>query len=339
MTANGSMTYLTLAFVALILLAFIFMTAVGVHFWYWQHREDLKQDANDYLARRALGALGGLALGAVPVAAWLMRVVGGVPIVLVVLVSLVLLLFGVGTLAVSRYGSHTQVLRWLDTLLPTPQATVERWQEQQAGAGTGVDRDVPMPQAEDSFAWPEFSLFDRIIALVIFLLFFVVASLVSLALLPFSALIMALGAALALHGGVQLAQVLRARQWRQVPAVITRSELKSVAMPHQGKPKARFLPVIEYQYSVDNQIYTGQRISLVNDEYLASEPDAVNRLLRRYPVRATPIVYHHPRHPEQSVLRPEGDASARRRYGWYVMGGMLLILLGLGFELLRYGGG
>lgn len=322
MGINAPLAHLTLAFAALILLLLLFITTVGVYFWYREHRELLKHSDQEPAARRVLGALGGLSLAAAVPVAWLLAAVADMHVLLVVSACVPLLLLGGVLTIASREASHEKVIRMLDIMIPTPRATVEQWQRQ-ASVAT-----APVP--EDRFHWPRPCLRTWFTALAGAVLLAGVAALVAVGRLEPEALIVALGIALAFHAGVHLIPGRISRRWRPVPATVTRSEVESVAMLHPGKPVARFRPRIEYKYGVGGNLYTATRISPFPDEYQARHPGELAGLLRRYPTRATPMVWHHPKRPQQAVLRPEAHPDRRRAWGLMLAGGLVLVALGLG---------
>lgn len=120
--------------------------------------------------------------------------------------------------------------------------------------------------------------------------------LVSLALIGVGATfgLLAVGIAVKLIGAYRAS--IRSRQWPTTPGCITRSDTVWVGARSRS-PR----PEITYTYEVDRTTYEGRRIQFEYSHVYSRE--AVEEILREYPVGAAPRVYYDPTNPRESTLR------------------------------------
>ena len=110
-----------------------------------------------------------------------------------------------------------------------------------------------------------------------------------------------------------------AQQWQAVPARVIRT-----AVEQRPGPNGRtfYEPVVEYEYSVLDAPYRGQRVALGETRYTRAQAEA---LVARYPSGSSSTVYYNPGSPAEAVLVREAPNAVL----WLALG-ILFLLLGLG---------
>jgi len=146
-----------------------------------------------------------------------------------------------------------------------------------------------------------------------------------------------LGPVLALLGAALDHQASQAQGWSTLEARVLQSRVevvKKASSWRRGRTSFQdyYNAVIQYEYVVNGQQLTGERIGLdpsVSSGFARSEAE---RWVRRYPVGATVKIHYSPRDPSQSVIYPWRDD----------LGVMLMMVFGVlappvGWALRRWG--
>jgi Protein of unknown function (DUF3592) len=91
--------------------------------------------------------------------------------------------------------------------------------------------------------------------------------------------------------------------WPWVEGTITKAETKrSVDDPHGEITHAGWLLVIRYDYQVNGQRYTGDRVKALPEQFFSEE--SAQNALKAYGVGQRVKVYHDPAKPQSAVLQP-----------------------------------
>ncbi len=106
--------------------------------------------------------------------------------------------------------------------------------------------------------------------------------------------VLAVGIAVKLVGAYRAS--IRSREWPTTPGRVTHSEMVWVGARSRS-PR----PEIKYTYVVDRTPYEGRRILFEYSHVYSRE--AVEEMLKEYPVGATAQVYYDPANPQESTLR------------------------------------
>ena len=147
-----------------------------------------------------------------------------------------------------------------------------------------------------------------IILLVIFILFFLLSGVVSLC----------LGVVFVIQGNANMS-------WQHAQGTIIESKWDSyIASPRQRESQRRYRAVIQYEYIISGNTFSGNRLSTVNIA-LRTKEEAI-ALCEKYEVGTDVTVYYDPNRPEKSVLirgTPKGTKN-------FFIGGIICFLIGTG---------
>lgn len=93
-----------------------------------------------------------------------------------------------------------------------------------------------------------------------------------------------------------------AAKWPTVPGVIISAELASyVKYDDDGDASTMYSPLITYEYEVDGQVYTNNRVRV--QAFLATNMQSVSaKKLEDYPVDSSVEVHYDPFNPEDALL-------------------------------------
>jgi hypothetical protein len=124
--------------------------------------------------------------------------------------------------------------------------------------------------------------------------------------------------ALGLLGGwVGVSHGRASQEWPQVDAVVVTSRI-------HASNSGRFSPRVTYQYEVDGQKYTNDKIQYGPTERSRDKRE-VERVLAKYPKGGAVKAYYHPRRPHQSVLIP-GVKDESTMFGLMIFTGCLMAI-------------
>ena len=133
----------------------------------------------------------------------------------------------------------------------------------------------------------------------------------------FGLVFLVLGVIFLIVGLVATKRAKAAQSWPSMPGTVVRSEVvRHEDTDSEGSTSTSYEPVVEYNYSVMGQPFTGKRIAFGANQFNYKKSVEI---AARYPVGARPNVYYNPDKPKDSVL--ETTAS----------GGKLFIILGAVF--------
>ncbi len=92
------------------------------------------------------------------------------------------------------------------------------------------------------------------------------------------------------------------QNWPSVSAVITQSKVKTdTDTDAEGFTSTTFVPEIEYEYHVGENVYSGNRISFGGTRSYGRRKKA-EEALEAYPVNGQVTAYYNPENPEEVVL-------------------------------------
>ena len=91
--------------------------------------------------------------------------------------------------------------------------------------------------------------------------------------------------------------------WPTAPGVITRSDVDQLI----DDGKTMYAEEISYDFTVENKLYIGNRISSTSGKSRTSSLREVKKNLLKYPVGAEVTVYYDPELPNNSVLQTGAD--------------------------------
>jgi hypothetical protein len=91
--------------------------------------------------------------------------------------------------------------------------------------------------------------------------------------------------------------------WPTVPGVITSSEIDQ----YDSDGTTMYSAEINYDFTVDDKPYNGNRISINSGNSSTSSIKEVKKDLQKYPVGAAVTVYYDPELPNNAVLEPGAD--------------------------------
>lgn len=135
----------------------------------------------------------------------------------------------------------------------------------------------------------------------------------------FGLVFLLLGVVFLIVGLVATKRAKAAQSWPSMPGTVVRSEVvRHESTDEDGSSSVSFEPVVEYDYSVMGQPFTGKRIAFGANQFNYKK---AAEIAARYPVGARPNVYYNPDKPKDSVL--ETIAS----------GGKLFVILGAVFAV------
>ncbi|MCP4642013.1 MAG: DUF3592 domain-containing protein [bacterium] len=155
----------------------------------------------------------------------------------------------------------------------------------------------------------------------------------------FAAAMVAIGVA-SYFGGVHFGRIAReSKSWPTVTARITRSEMEESEKARKRNNRTvydrYYKAKIGYEYTVDGQTYTSDRIAVIGAGASKVRRSAETKI-QRYPVGKEVNAYYNPEKPSYAILEP-GEAGLRS--GWFLKAlGVLLGCVGifLGFFANRF---
>lgn len=94
-----------------------------------------------------------------------------------------------------------------------------------------------------------------------------------------------------------------ANDYAAVEGTIRESRVQQTS--RSGKQRSsRYLVVVDYSYEVNGEPFTGDRIRASGGESFRKSSEARAHAARHFPEGGPVTVYHHPEHPERSLLQP-----------------------------------
>ncbi len=116
-------------------------------------------------------------------------------------------------------------------------------------------------------------------------------------------------------------------KWPSVPARITKSYVESVQETDQtGNTSDHFVPKVQYAYSVDGTVMTGEKLTLITHKFPMEE--SAKRLLEGLETGTTYEIKMNPENSRDTVIKPG--------YSWGMVLGFILgplVFVGLFFGL------
>lgn len=142
--------------------------------------------------------------------------------------------------------------------------------------------------------------------------------------------LLCLGPLLALMATGLYLQSKQMQNWPSVDARVIRSEIevsKKAGGLRRGKTSFHdyYTAVIQYEYAVQAQRYTGNRIAMDASRSSGFDREHAERWIQRYPVGSSVSIHYSSHRPEQSVIDPSADT------------GLLGLVAGLGFLAIPVG--
>ena len=130
----------------------------------------------------------------------------------------------------------------------------------------------------------------------------------------FGLVFLVLGVIFLIVGLVATKRAKAAQFWPSMPGTVVRSEIvRHDDTDSDGSSSVSYEPVVEYDYAVMGQPFTGKRIGYGANKFNYKK---AAEIAARYPVGAQPAVYYNPDKPKDSVLETSGA------------GGKLFVILG-----------
>lgn len=120
-----------------------------------------------------------------------------------------------------------------------------------------------------------------------------------------------------------------AQSWPSMPGTVNRSEVvEHEDTDSEGGSTVTFEPVVEYQYAVMGQPFTGKRIAFGANRF--NYKKAVE-IAARYPIGARVNVYYNPDKPKDSTLETTASGGKLFTISGAVMaaGGLVALIIGL----------
>jgi hypothetical protein len=106
------------------------------------------------------------------------------------------------------------------------------------------------------------------------------------------------------HFSVPMAEEAKSSEsWPSATGVITNSDIQQSA----DDGKTMYAAEINYEFTVENKSYTGNRISLTSGNSRTSSLREVKKDLQKYPVGEKVTVYYDPELPNNAVLQTGAD--------------------------------
>jgi hypothetical protein len=92
------------------------------------------------------------------------------------------------------------------------------------------------------------------------------------------------------------------QNWPEVVGTITRVEVrKDTDTDAEGFTTTSFVPEIEYQYQINDEVYTSEKFSFGSTQTFNSRKKA-EEALNQYPLNGSLPVYYNPQEPNEAVL-------------------------------------
>jgi hypothetical protein len=144
-------------------------------------------------------------------------------------------------------------------------------------------------------------------------------------------LFLALGGVLILQAFRSQRRVWESASWSVTPGVITVSRVTShTQYDTQDRVGYRYVPDVQYTYTIKGQTYTGDRVSFA---ILGTSQAHANAIVDRFMPGAEVSVHYNPRNPREAVLEVTQSGA---RFGFLLTSGILLALVGLGIACIGW---
>jgi hypothetical protein len=119
------------------------------------------------------------------------------------------------------------------------------------------------------------------------------------------------GLFITIMGVLSIVKGSQARQWPSTPGRIIRTEVvERREERHTSDGPSRtyisYQPVVEYEYTLQGQRYTGSKLSMIERSYTQAK---AQKVLEKYPVGATVTVYRDPQNPGETLLETGSGGS------------------------------
>jgi hypothetical protein len=139
--------------------------------------------------------------------------------------------------------------------------------------------------------------------------------------MAYSLIAFALGAVLLWQGWRRQQKVKASMGWPYVPGRVIAASVRKVVerVDAQARDITNYVPLVQYEYQVGNQIYQGNRLAF-QEQSFTSQKKAFN-LVAAYQPGLAVWVFHDPANPQNAVLE-------RRAHGnnlLFVVGGILVL--------------
>ena len=137
----------------------------------------------------------------------------------------------------------------------------------------------------------------------------------------YSLIAFALGAVLLWQGWRKQQNVKASMDWPYVPGRVTAASVRKVMerTDAQSRDITNYVPLVQYEYQVGNQIYQGNRLAF-QEQSFTSQRKAFN-LVAGYQPGGAVWVFHDPANPQNAVL----ERKAHGNNLVMVLGGILVL--------------
>jgi hypothetical protein len=111
--------------------------------------------------------------------------------------------------------------------------------------------------------------------------------------LPGLVIIVIIGLALTFLGFARIKTAAEAKRWPATKGIITSSEVSGAI---------KYYPTVGYTYTIDNVVYTSDRISNIN--FNSKNRSVVEEFLKKYPLGSEVTIYYNDSDPSDAFLEP-----------------------------------
>ena len=112
--------------------------------------------------------------------------------------------------------------------------------------------------------------------------------------------------------------------WPTTTGIITNSDIRQ----SESDGNKMYAAVINYDFTVDNKPYSGDRITLTSGNSSTSSIKEVKKELQAYPTGANVKVYYDPELPNNAVLEPGADFFTKLiKYAPFLLGFIGILML------------
>jgi hypothetical protein len=116
----------------------------------------------------------------------------------------------------------------------------------------------------------------------------------------------------------------QSESWPTVSGIITHSEIQQ----SESDGTTMYSSEINYDFTIDNKFYSGDRITLTSGSSSTSSIREVKKELQAYPIGANVKVYYDPELPNNSVLKPGADFFTKLvKYTPFLFGFIGIVML------------
>jgi len=121
------------------------------------------------------------------------------------------------------------------------------------------------------------------------------------------------------------------KTWPSTSGTIITSEISMTLISHYAHYREHYTPLIEYSYTVNNVVYTNNRLDL--GKQISGPPQFLGRIINAFPVGSEVIVYYDPEDPMSASIEPGIATSTYLHTG---TGSLFLVIAFISFGLSFY---